>query len=210
MKRSHIENIRKAVKKVGDYKPTAEQIRAAILKVCPDGEVNQNKQEIVEEVINLIQLSKTSEVIHNASTYSSVKEDEETSSDSFDESIPEEKALTVTQQRKLVSTVASQLQVTLSPSEIVEVSQSLNNQIESRSSLIAEIKSAICSFIDAKADSQKQEINNFVEDTIDYAASKLNDNDRRLKEGLQEINNFFRSDSARIKELSKSIAAAFK
>ncbi|NJO65141.1 MAG: hypothetical protein HC836_45645 [Richelia sp. RM2_1_2] len=92
----------------------------------------------------------------------------------------------------------------------MEVSQNVNNQIESRSSLIAEISSAIRSFIDAKADSQKQEINNFVEDTIDYAASKFNDNDRRLKEGLEEINNFFCSDSARIKELSKSIATAFK
>ena len=56
MKRSHIENIRKAVKQAG-YKPTAEQIRAAILKVCPDGEVNQNKQQIVEEVIGLIESS---------------------------------------------------------------------------------------------------------------------------------------------------------
>jgi hypothetical protein len=49
-----------------------------------------------------------------------------------------------------------------------------------------------------------------VEETIDYAASKLKDNDQRLREGLQEINNFFRSDSARFKELSSSVTAAFK
>ncbi|MGF1674255.1 MAG: hypothetical protein ACFCUV_11310 [Rivularia sp. (in: cyanobacteria)] len=207
MKRSHIENIRKAVKKVGDYKPTAEQIRAAILKVCPDGEVNQNKQEIVEEVISLIESSAQIQISKELVEVDDIKHELESSIDS---DIPEETSLTVAQQRELVASVASQLEVTLSPSEIVEVSQSLNNQIESRSEFITEISSAIRSFIDAKADSQKQEINDFVEDTIDYAASKLNDNDRRLKEGLQEINNFFRSDSARIKELSKSIAAAFK
>ncbi len=204
MKRSHIENIRKAVKNAG-YKPTAEQIRTAILKVCPDGEVNQNKQEIVEEVISLIESS--SQTSKELVEVDDVRHELESSSDS---DVPEETSLTVAQQRELVASVASQLQVTLSPSEIVEVSQSLNNQIESRSEFITEISSAIRSFIDAKTDSQKQEINDFVEDTIDYAASKLNDNDRRLKEGLQEINNFFRSDSARIKELSKSIAAAFK
>ncbi|MEA5595666.1 hypothetical protein [Rivularia sp. UHCC 0363] len=206
MKRSHVENIRKAVKKVGDYKPTAEQIRTAILKVCPDGEVNQNKQSIVEEVISLIESSSQ---IQTSKELVEVDDRHELES-SNNSDIPEETTLTVAQQRKLVASVASQLEVTLSESEIVQVSQSLNNQIETRSEFIAEISSAIRSFIDTKANSQKQEINNFVEDTIDYAASKFNDNDRRLKEGLQEINNFFRSDSARIKQLSKSIAIAFK
>ncbi|NJO65142.1 MAG: hypothetical protein HC836_45650 [Richelia sp. RM2_1_2] len=78
MKRSHVENIRKAVKKVG-YKPTAEQIRAAILKVSPDGEVNQNKQSIVEEVISALELSNTSGVIHNEPAFSSVEDEAQSS-----------------------------------------------------------------------------------------------------------------------------------
>ncbi|WP_414623868.1 hypothetical protein [Calothrix sp. CCY 0018] len=209
MKRSHIENIRKAVKQAG-YKPTAEQIRAAILTVCPDGEVNQNKQSIVEEVISLIELSNTSEVVHDASRNLAVEDEAQSSDSEHGEAIPEETTLTVAGQRELVASVASQLEVTLTESEIVEVSQTLNNQIETRSDFIAEIKSAIRSFIDTKTNSQKQEINDFVSETIDYAATKFNDNDQRLKEGLQEINNFFRSDSARFKELSKSIAIAFK
>ncbi len=205
IKRSHIENIRKDVKKVGDYKPTAEQIRTAILTVCPDGEkVNENKQDIVAEVINLIQSSSQIESIHSASTTTATEGTEIDSSES------EETTLTVAQKHDLVAAQASQLQVALSSNEIVEVSEILNNQISSRSEFIAEIRSAIRSFIDAKANTQKQEISHFVEETIDYAASKFKDNDQQLREGLQEINNFFRSDSTRVKELSKSIATAFK
>ncbi|MEM7592400.1 MAG: hypothetical protein AAF383_12905 [Cyanobacteria bacterium P01_A01_bin.83] len=213
MKRSYIENIRKAVKNTGDYKPTAKQIRTAILKVCPDEEnVNQNKLQIVAEVINLIESSAQIEAIHGESTTISHEDKEEIlSSDSLgDEAITEETTLTVAQKHDLVAAQASQLQVTLSESEIVEVSQSLNSQIESRSDFIAEIRGAIRSFIDTKANAQKQEINNFVSETIDYATSKFSDNDQQLREGLQEINNFFRSEEARVKELSKSIAAAFK
>ncbi len=52
--RSDIENIRKAVKQEGDYKPTAEEIREAILKICPDeSNIIQHKMEIVQEVIKM-------------------------------------------------------------------------------------------------------------------------------------------------------------
>ena len=52
--RNYIENIRKSVKQEGDYKPTAEQIREAILKVCPDCKyILQHKMEIVQEVIKM-------------------------------------------------------------------------------------------------------------------------------------------------------------
>jgi predicted HicB family RNase H-like nuclease len=214
MKRSHIENIRKAVKNVGDYKPTAEQIRAGILKVCPDEEnVNENKQEIVEEVIKLIESSCAIAVAESEASdnlIDSISQPQISDMYGIESSELDETALTVNQKRDLVAAEASQLKITLSESEIVEVSESINNQINSRSEFIAEIRSAIHSFIDAKADSQKQEINDFVEETIDYAASKFRDNDQRLREGLQEINNFFRSDSARFKELSKTIATAFK
>ena len=208
MKRSHIENIRKAVKKIGSYKPTAEQIRTAILKVCPNGEkISENKQKIVAEVINLIQSSSQTQIDEELANVNDISQESESSNDAY---VGEETTLTVAQKRELIASQASQLQVTLSPSEIVEVSQSLNNEIESRSSLIAEIKDAIRNFIDTKANYQKQEINNFVSETIDYAATKFGDNDQQLKEGLQEINNFFRSDSAKIKELSKSITTAFR
>ncbi len=54
MTRSDIENIRKAVKQEGDYKPTAEEIREAILKICPDeSNIIQHKMEIVQEVIKM-------------------------------------------------------------------------------------------------------------------------------------------------------------
>ncbi|MBW4611509.1 MAG: hypothetical protein KME22_31085 [Hassallia sp. WJT32-NPBG1] len=52
--RSDIENIRKAVKQSGDYKPTAQQIREAILKVCPNGKnIRKHKREIVQSVIKM-------------------------------------------------------------------------------------------------------------------------------------------------------------
>jgi hypothetical protein len=236
MKRSHIENIRKAVKNVGDYKPTAEQIRAGILKVCPDEEnVNENKQEIVEEVIKLIESSCAIAVAESEASdnlIDSISQPQLSDMYGIESSELDETVLTVNhanchpcgeasyngenprtalaQKCDLVAAEASQLKITLSESEIVEVSESLKNQISSRSEFIAEIRSAIHIFIDAKADSQQQEINDFVEETIDYAASKLKDNDQRLREGLQEINNFFRSDSARFKELSSSVTAAFK
>lgn len=214
MKRSHIENIRKAVKKAGDYKPTAEQIKAATLKVCPDGEnVNENKQEIVDEVINLIQYSSAIAVTESEASNKLIEPISQPQiSDVYgiESSELDETALTVAQKRDLVATEASQLKITLSESEIVEVSENLKNQVSSRSEFLAEIRGAIRSFIDAKADFQKQEINNFVAETIDYASTKFNHNDQRLKEGLQEINNFFSSDSARFKDLSKTISTAFK
>ncbi|MGI2904350.1 hypothetical protein [Tolypothrix sp. VBCCA 56010] len=52
--RSDIENIRKAVKQSGDYKPTAQQIREAILKVCRNGKnIRKHKREIVQSVIKM-------------------------------------------------------------------------------------------------------------------------------------------------------------
>lgn len=74
--RNHIENIRKSVKQQGDYKPSTEQIRAAIFKVCPDGEnILQHKMEIVQEVIKMqgasneiVPLNIEETVVHNCET----------------------------------------------------------------------------------------------------------------------------------------------
>ncbi len=111
--------------------------------------------------VKLIESSAQIEVIHGEFT-TIYHDEEETLTSDNSESISEEITLTVAQKQDLVAAQASQLQITLSETEIVEVSQTLKNQIESRSDFIAEIRSAIRSFIDTKANSQKQEINNFV------------------------------------------------
>lgn len=229
--KSYIENIRKSLKKLG-HAPTSDIIRNAINLICPDGKnILENKSAIVDEAIKLIKLSYELTLAASANDnnfLNSVPNDTPNDTNQMNkkledliEIIPENEALPTPdsdeinsseivvnagEKHELIASQASALGIELSEVEVVELATGLKDSFLDHECFIEGVVEAIVTYHDHRTSGLEQKIKD-AREHIEFRRKQLN---QTLVGEFGEMNNFFRSQSAKQRELSKIIAAAFK
>ena len=202
--KKYIENIRASVKKKG-YIPTSDQIRHAINIVCPDGlNILDNKSAIVDEVVKLFSAPTpptSSEIVVENSPIPTSKPAEE-----------DETGIVVSEgdKHEVITAAASVYGIELSEVEVLELASNVGDKFTDYMEFVQETKQAIKSYADHRYDSLERQISDTSKDLKTHFEHRERQLNQKLATGLGEINTFFRTQSAKRKELSKVIAAAFK
>ncbi|NJO62396.1 MAG: hypothetical protein HC836_30475 [Richelia sp. RM2_1_2] len=110
------------------------------------------------------------------------------------------------QKQELIANQASGLGVELSSVEVVEVATSLKDSFLDHDCFIEEVITAVVKYNDHRSDSLERKI----KDARTHIENRRNQLNKTFVGEFGEMNNFFRSQSAKRKELSAAIAAAFK
>jgi hypothetical protein len=190
--RSHIENIRKSVKQEGDYKPTAEIIRTAILNVCPNMEnVLQYKKEIVQEIIKM----QSGELIPlNQEEITSEAEIQDSVDTSLTKNQPaeinsSETSLVVSEQEKqvLVMQQAQEMGIQLSQAEVITIAESAEINSSTIAEYIQEVEPAIKAFIQFKELEDSNKIDRFVTNIRKEMSCSNKRVQTKLETGLKEV-----------------------
>jgi hypothetical protein len=202
--KKYIENIRASVKKRG-LVPTSDAIRNAISTICPSGQnILENKSAIVDEVIKLMShkaLTTSSEIVVENSPLPTPQPAEE-----------QETGIVVSEgdKHEVITAAASVYGIELSEVEVLELASNVGDKFTDYMEFVQETKQAIKSYADHRYDSLERQISDTSEDLKTHFEHRERQLDQKLATGLGEINTFFRTQSARRKELSKVIASAFK
>jgi hypothetical protein len=119
---------------------------------------------------------------------------------------PLEIVLSPEQKQDLVASQASALSIELSEAEVIELATDIKDSFLDHDCFISEVITAIVSYNDHRADRLEQKI----KAAREHIESRIRHLNQTLVGEFGEMNNFFRAQSAKRKELSKAIAAAFK
>lgn len=198
--RSHIENIRKSVKQEGDYKPTAEIIRTAILNVCPNMEnLLQYKKEIVQEVIRM-QSGGSGELIPLNQEETTFEPEVQDSLDTLTEMQPaevyvetdincSETSLVVSEQEKqvLVMQQAQEMGIQLSQAEVITIAESAEINSSTIAEYIQEVEPAIKAFIRFKELEDSNKVDQFVTNIRQEVSCSNKRVQTKLEAGLKEV-----------------------
>lgn len=196
--RSHIENIRKSVKQEGDYKPTAEIIRTAILNVCPNMEnLLQYKKEIVQEVIRMQSGGELIPLNQEETTFEPEVQD---SVDTLTEMQPaevyvetdincSETSLVVSEQEKqvLVMQQAQEMGIQLSQAEVITIAESAEINSSTIAEYIQEVEPAIKAFIRFKELEDSNKVDQFVTNIRQEVSCSNKRVQTKLEAGLKEV-----------------------
>jgi hypothetical protein len=217
--KSYIENIRKSLKKLG-YAPTSDQIRHAINIVCPSGvNILESKSAIVDEVVKLLsaptRYTKSQIVAENSPLRHMPQRGEPPHGSGSPTPQPaeeQETGIVVSEgdKHEVITAAASVYGIELSEVEVLELASNVGDKFTDYMEFVQETKQAIKSYADHRYDSLERQISDTSEDLKTHFEHRERQLNQKLATGLGEINTFFRTQSARRKELSKVIASAFK
>ncbi|MBW4572423.1 MAG: hypothetical protein KME31_31890 [Tolypothrix carrinoi HA7290-LM1] len=110
------------------------------------------------------------------------------------------------QKQDLVASQASALGIELSEVEVVDLATGIKDSFLDHECFIESVVEAIVTYHDHRSNKLEQKIKD-AREHIEFRRKQLN---QTLVGEFGEMNNFFRSQSAKQRELSKIIAAAFK
>ncbi|MEM8781149.1 MAG: hypothetical protein AAGF26_20305 [Cyanobacteria bacterium P01_G01_bin.49] len=110
------------------------------------------------------------------------------------------------QKQELIATQASELGIELSEVEVVEVATSVRDSFLDHDCFIEEVITAVVAYNDHRSDNLEQKI----KDARKHIENRRNQLNKTLVGEFGEMNNLFRCQSAKRKELSSIIAATFK
>ena len=110
------------------------------------------------------------------------------------------------QKHELIASQASSLGIELSEVEVVDLATGLKDSFLDHECFIESVIEAIVTYHDHRSNKLEQKIKD-AREHIEFRRKQLN---KTLVGEFGEMNNFFRSQSAKQRELSKVIAAAFK
>jgi len=124
----------------------------------------------------------------------------------------EESGIVVSEGEKhdLITSQASVYGIELSEVEVLELASNVGDKFTDYADFVQETKQIIKSYADNRYDSLLRQIEDTSENLRNHFEHRERQLNQKLATGLEEINTFFRAQSAKRKELSKVIAAAFK
>jgi hypothetical protein len=197
--RSHIENIRKSVKQEGDYKPTAEVIRTAILNICPDAEdILRHKMEIVQEVVRMSRGELSTQVEEETLIVSEVETTDtqlvefsldETMEIEDDDTLNAESKLVVSDQDKqnLVYQQAQEMGIQLSQTEVITIVESVELNSDTVTEYIEEVEPAIRAFIKFKESQDLKKVDRFITNIKSEMSQSNQRIQKKMETGMQDI-----------------------
>ncbi|BAZ19082.1 hypothetical protein NIES4071_109670 (plasmid) [Calothrix sp. NIES-4071] len=159
-------------------------------------------QHIEPSVVQVVELSTQSVIINSISEAANTTTIQAESEQELESGI----AVSEEEKHDLIALQASELGIELSEVEVVDLASSIKDDFLDYESFIDEVVSAVVTYHDHRTDKLEQKIKD-AREHIEYRRKQLN---QTLVGEFGEMNNFFRQGSAKRRELSKVIAAAFK
>ncbi|MEA5599469.1 hypothetical protein [Rivularia sp. UHCC 0363] len=131
-------------------------------------------------------------------------------SDEHHASTPNSTAITNQQKEQLISVQAQSMGISLSESEITDISQTVSDSFTDFVSAVETINSSIKSYAQTKFDEVEQKIDSSNSNLRDYIDKKTTSLQRKSLEGAITTKEVLEQKSSNLKSFSKSLSAAFK
>ncbi|MEA5596996.1 hypothetical protein [Rivularia sp. UHCC 0363] len=131
-------------------------------------------------------------------------------SDEYHASTPNSTAITNQQKEQLISVQAQSMGISLSESEITDISQTVSDSFTDFVNAVETINSSIKNYAQSKFDEVEQKIDASNSNLRDYINNRTTSLQRKSVEGAITAKEVLEQKSSSLKSFSKKLAAAFK